>query len=89
MVEIETSLKHSLENLKERIAGTNSRVIIIVPNSVFIDKYRLLGERALVMTIDSVKEMLTEPEHPNHGKYFSYNTLVDANNKSWGSTCNR
>jgi chorismate mutase len=62
MVEIETGLKHSMEDLKERIAGTNLRVIIVVPNRELIDKYQGLGERVLVMTIDSMKEMLTEPE---------------------------
>jgi hypothetical protein len=62
MVEIETGLKHSMEDLKERIAGTNLRVIIVVPNRELIDKYRGLGERVLVMTIDSMREMLTEPE---------------------------
>jgi hypothetical protein len=64
-------LKHSMENLKERIAGTNLRVIIIIPNRELIDKYKGLGERVLVRTIDSMKEMLTEPVHPNQGKYLS------------------
>ena len=62
MVEIETGLKHSLEDLKERIAGTNLRVIIIVPNKELMDKYQGIEERVLVMTIDSMKGMLTEPE---------------------------
>jgi hypothetical protein len=62
MVEIETGLKHSMEDLKERIAGTNLRVIIIVPNRELIDKYQGLGERVSVMTLDSLKEMLTETE---------------------------
>ena len=62
MVEIETGLKHSLEDLKERIAGTNLRVIIIVPNRELIDKYQGLGERVMVMTMDSLSEILTEPE---------------------------
>ena len=62
MVEIETGLKHSLEDLKERIAGTNLRVIIIVPNRELIDKYQGLGERVMVMTIDSLSEIITEPE---------------------------
>ena len=68
MVEIETGLKHSMEDLKERIAGTNLRVIIVVPNSELIDKYQGLGERVLVMTIDSMKEMLTEPVRSNNAK---------------------
>jgi hypothetical protein len=69
MVEIETGLKHSMEDLKERIAGTNLRVIIIVPNKELIEKYQGLGERVLVMTMDSLREMLTEPEkNPNHGR---------------------
>ena len=62
MVEIETGLKHSLEDLKERIAGTNLRVIIIVPNRELIDKYQGLGERVMVMTMDSLREILIEPE---------------------------
>ena len=61
MVEIETGLKHSMEDLKERIAGTNLRVVIIVPNRELVDKYRGLGERVLIMTLDSLREMLTEP----------------------------
>ncbi len=62
MVEIETGLKHSLEDLKERIAGTNLRVIIIVPNRELIDKYQGLGKRVMVMTMDSLREILIEPE---------------------------
>ncbi|EQB70403.1 MAG: ATPase, partial [Ferroplasma sp. Type II] len=62
MVEIETGLKHSMEDLKERIVGTNLRVIIVVPNRELIDKYKGLGERVMVMTMDSLREMLTEPE---------------------------
>ncbi len=62
MVEIETGLKHSLEDLKERIAGTNLRVIIIVPNRELIDKYQGLGERVMVMTMDSLRILLAEPE---------------------------
>ena len=66
MVEIETGLKHSLEDLKERIAGTNLRVIIIVPNKELMDKYKGLGERVMVMTMDSLREMLTETEKRVH-----------------------
>jgi hypothetical protein len=62
MVEIETGLKHSMEDLKERIAGTNLRVIIIVPNKELIDKYQGLGERVTVITMDSLREMLIETE---------------------------
>jgi len=62
MVEIETGLKHSMEDLKERIANTNLRVIIIVPNKDLIERYQGLGERIMVMTMDSLKEMLTETE---------------------------
>jgi hypothetical protein len=65
MVEIETGLKHSMEDLKERIAGTNLRVIIIVPNKELIEKYQGIGERVIVMTMDSLKDMLTETEK-NH-----------------------
>ena len=68
MVEIETGLKHSLEDLKERIAGTNLRVIIIVPNRELIDKYQGIGERVMVMTMDSVREMLSEPMRSNNAK---------------------
>jgi hypothetical protein len=62
MVEIETGLKHSLEDLKERIAGTNLRVIIIVPNKELMDKYQGLAERVMVMTMDSLRILLAEPE---------------------------
>jgi len=62
MVEIETGLKHSMEDLKERIANTNLRVIIIVPNKDLIERYQGFGERVMVMTMDSLKEMLTETE---------------------------
>jgi hypothetical protein len=55
-----------MEDLKERIAGTNLRVIIVVPNSELIDKYQGLGERVLVMTMDSLREMLTETEKNVH-----------------------
>ena len=68
MVEIETGLKHSMEDLKERIAGTNLRVIIIVPNKELIDKYRGLGERVMVTTVDLMKAILTEPERLNKTK---------------------
>jgi hypothetical protein len=68
MVEIETGLKHSMEDLKERIAGTNLRVVIIVPNKELIDKYQGLGERTMVMTLDSLKEMLTEPIRSDNSK---------------------
>ena len=62
MVEIETGLKHSLEDLKDRIAGTNLRVIIIVPNRELIDRYQGLGERVMVMTMDSLRILLAEPQ---------------------------
>ena len=62
MIEIETGLKHSMEDLKERIAGTNLRVIIIVPNKELIEKYQGIGERVSVMTMDSLREMLIETE---------------------------
>ena len=68
MVEIETGLKHSIEDLKDRIKSTNLRVIIIVPNKELIDKYQGLGGRVLVMTIDSLREMLTEPMHSDNAK---------------------
>ncbi|MFG1389590.1 hypothetical protein [Acidiplasma aeolicum] len=62
MVEIETGLKHSMEDLKERIAKTSLRVLIIVPNKELIDKYQGIGENVTVMTIDSLKEMLKESD---------------------------
>ena len=62
MVEIETGLKHSMEDLKERIAGTNLRVIIIVPNKELMDKYQGLGERVMVIIMDSLRILLAEPE---------------------------
>ncbi len=68
MVEIETGLKHSMEDLKDRIKSTNLRVIIIVPNRELIDKYEGLGERVMVMTMDSLREMLTEPLRSNNAK---------------------
>ena len=61
MVEIETGLKHSMEDLKERIAGTNLRVIIVVPNEELISKYTGLGENVMVTTIDSFRLLLEEP----------------------------
>jgi hypothetical protein len=68
MVEIETGLKHSMEDLKDRIKSTNLRVIIIVPNEDLIDKYQNLGDQVLVMTIDSLREMLMEPMHSKNTK---------------------
>ena len=68
MVEIETGLKHSMEDLKDRIKSTNLRVIIIVPNKELFDKYQGLGDRVLVMTIDSLREMLSEPLSSNNTK---------------------
>ena len=62
MVEIETGLKHSMEDLKDRIKSTNLRVIIIVPNRELIDKYQSLGERVMIMTMDSLRILLAEPE---------------------------
>jgi len=66
MVEIETGLKHSMEDLIDRIKSTNLRVIIIVPNKELIDKYQGLGNRVLVMIIDSLREMLSETEKIAH-----------------------
>ncbi len=68
MVEIETGLKHSMEDLKDRIGSTNLKVIIIVPNKELFDKYQGLGDRVLVMTIDSLREMLSEPLSSNNTK---------------------
>ena len=65
MVEIETGLKHSMEDLKDRIKSTNLRVIVIVPNKDLIDKYQGLGDRVFAMTMDSLREMLTEPARSN------------------------
>ncbi|AKA48282.1 hypothetical protein IX51_03270 [uncultured archaeon] len=62
MVEIETGLKHSMEDLKDRIESTNLRVIVIVPNRELMDRYHDLGERVVVTTIDSLGEVLTESE---------------------------
>ena len=62
MVEIETGLKHSLEDLKERIKSTNLRMIIIVPNRELMEKYTGLGENVVVATIDSFKVLLEEPQ---------------------------
>ncbi|KPV47041.1 hypothetical protein SE19_02795 [Acidiplasma aeolicum] len=62
MVEIETGLKHSMEDLKDRIKSTNLRVIIIVPNKELIDKYQGLWENVVVTTIDSFRALLEVPE---------------------------
>jgi len=62
MVEIETGLKHSMEDLKERIAGTNLRVIIVVPNEELVSKYTGLGENVMVTTMDSFRLLLEEPQ---------------------------
>ena len=62
MVEIETGLKHSMEDLKDRIKSTNLRVIIIVPNRDLIDKYQGVESQVLVMTIDAFRDMLSETE---------------------------
>ena len=67
MVEIETGLKHSMEDLRERIGNTNLRVIIIVPNKDLIERYQGFEERVMVMTMDSMKEMLTETEKFTRG----------------------
>ncbi len=62
MVEIETGLKHSMEDLKDRIKSTNLRVIIIVPNKELMGRYIGLGENVVVATIDSFKVLLEEPQ---------------------------
>ena len=62
MVEIETGLKHSMEDLKDRIGNTNLRVIIIVPNKELMGRYMGLGENVIVSTIDSFKILLEEPQ---------------------------
>ena len=62
MVEIETGLKHSMEDLKDRIKSTNLRVIIIVPNKELMGRYIGLGENVIVSTIDSFKVLLEEPQ---------------------------
>ncbi|SIM83499.1 ATP-binding protein [Cuniculiplasma divulgatum] len=62
MVEIETGLKHSMEDLKDRIRNTNLRVIIVVPNKELMEKYTGLGENVAVATIDSIKFLLEEPQ---------------------------
>ena len=62
MVEIETGLKHSMEDLKDRIKSTNLRMIIIVPNRELMEKYTGLGENVVVATIDSFKVLLEEPQ---------------------------
>ena len=61
MVEIETGLKHSIEDLKDRIKNTNLKVIIVVPNKDLMGKYSGLGENAIVTTVDSFKALLEEP----------------------------
>ncbi|MCL4345833.1 MAG: hypothetical protein M1496_05675 [Candidatus Thermoplasmatota archaeon] len=68
MVEIETGLKHSMEDLKDRIKNTNLRVIIIVPNKELIEKYSELGENVFVTTIDSFKALLEDPQKAENHK---------------------
>ena len=62
MVEIETGLKHSMEDLKDRLKSTDLRVIIIVPNKELMEKYIGLEENVIVATIDSFKVLLEEPQ---------------------------
>ena len=62
MVEIETGLKHSMEDLKDRIRNTNLRVIIVVPNKELMEKYTGLGENVAVATMDSIKFLFEEPQ---------------------------
>ncbi len=62
MVEIETGLKHSMEDLKDRTNSTNLRVIIIVPNKELTEKYSNLGRNVFVATIDFFRVLLEEPE---------------------------
>ena len=62
MVEIETGLKHSMEDLKDRIGNTNLRVIIIVTNKELMGRYMGLGEHVIVSTVDSFKILLEEPQ---------------------------
>ena len=62
MVEIETGLKHSMEDLKDRISNTNLRVIIVVPNKDLIEKYSNLGQKVFVVTLDSFRILLEAPE---------------------------
>ena len=62
MIEIETGLKHSMEDLKDRIKSTNLRGIIIVPNKELMEKYIGLEENVIVATIDSFKVLLEEPQ---------------------------
>ncbi len=66
MVEIETGLKHSMEDLKDRIESTNLRVIVILPNMDLLERYSDLGENVVVTTIDSMRGMLTVPEKSQH-----------------------
>ena len=66
MVEIETGLKHSMEDLKDRIKSTNLRVIVIVPNKELVDKYKDLGENVSVLTIDSLATEIAEPLHSDN-----------------------
>ncbi len=62
MVEIETGLKHSMEDLKDRINSTNLRVIIVVSNEELISKYMGIGENVMVTTINAFKLLFEEPQ---------------------------
>ena len=69
MVEIETGLKHSMEDLKGRINSTNLRVIIIVPNKELIDRYQGIGKNVVILTADSLKNLLLVPDKEPHSNF--------------------
>ena len=69
MVEIETGLKHSMEDLKGRINSTNLRVIIVVPNKELIDRYQGIGKNVVILTADSLKNLLLVPDKEPHSNF--------------------
>ncbi|MEM4089009.1 MAG: hypothetical protein QW528_03600, partial [Candidatus Micrarchaeaceae archaeon] len=58
-IEIETGLKHSLADLKARLARYNKRIIIVVPNSEVAERYLSLKDGNIeVATLDELAKLL-------------------------------
>ena len=58
-IEIETGLKHDLNDLKKRISQGDKHNIIVVPDSTVLKKYKLLKNSEVVL-INELKEFLKE-----------------------------
>ena len=63
------ALKESMEDLKGRINSTNLRVIIIVPNKELIDRYQGIGKNVVILTADSLKNLLLVPDKEPHSNF--------------------